>query len=59
MTHPTPPAIHETAPKARPGLLVEDRNSAVRTSADGAQTVVKTADRAAEAARQGVAESQV
>ena len=46
-------------PSRRPGLLVEDRNAAVRTHADGQQTIVKTPSRAEEAARQGVHESQV
>lgn len=45
--------------KARPGLLVEDRNAAVRTNADGAQAIVKVPSRAEEAERQGVSESQV
>lgn len=43
----------------RAGMLVEDRNAAVRTDADGVQTVHKVADRKAEAERQGVDEAAI
>ena len=43
----------------KPGLLVEDRNSAVRTADDGSQTIVKVPSRAVEAERQGVNESAI
>lgn len=43
----------------RAGMLVEDANAAVRTDEDGSQTIRKVADRAAEAARQGVDESSI
>jgi len=45
--------------KPRPGLLVEDRNAAVRTEPDGRQTIVKVPSRPAEADRQGVSESKI
>ncbi len=45
--------------KPRRGMLVEDAEAAVRTDADGAQTVRKVADRKAEAERQGVSESKI
>jgi hypothetical protein len=54
-----PPAAGTPSPKPRPGLLVEDRNAAVRTNSDGQQTVVKVPSRAEEAARQGVDESRI
>lgn len=41
------------------GLLVEDRNAAVRTDESGEQRIVKVPDRKEEAARQGVDESQI
>ena len=49
------------APQAAPvrKLLTEDRNSATRVNTDGSQTIVKVPDRAIEAQRQGVSESQV
>lgn len=49
----------KTKKQTRPGMLVEDQNAAVRTDADGRQTVAKVADRAAEAERQGVDESKI
>lgn len=51
-----------TAPKTpakKPGMLVEDHNAVVDTAPDGAQAVRKTADRAAEAERRGVSESEL
>ncbi len=47
-----------SAPPAKPGLLTEDRNAAVRTH-KGVQTIVKVPSRAAEAQRQGVKESKI
>lgn len=43
----------------RPGMLVEDRNAAVRTHSDGSQEIVKVASRPEEAKRQGVDESRI
>lgn len=60
MSNPTPnrePPVH--APRARPGLLTEDRNAAVVTASDGTQRIVKVPSRAEEAARQGVSESAI
>jgi len=48
----------ETRPKT-PGMLVEDRNAAVRTDDEGRQTIHKVPDRRDEADRQGVDESQI
>lgn len=48
---------NENAPKAKPGMLVEDADAAVVTTPQGRQEVLKTPDRAAEAARQGKDES--
>ena len=45
--------------QARPGMLVEDRNVAVRTNDDGSQALVKVPSRADEAKRQGVQESSI
>ncbi len=45
--------------KPRPGLLVEDRNAAVRTDDEGQQHIVKVPSRAEEAERQGVSESTI
>ena len=45
--------------KPRPGILVEDRNAAVRTNADGTQSVVKVPSRPVEAQRQGVDEAKI
>ncbi len=49
----------DAKPARKPGLMVEDRNAVVRTDADGKQTIAKVPDRAAEAERRGVDESQV
>lgn len=60
MSTPTNPSAAATpSPKPRPGLLVEDRNAAVRTADDGVQTIAKVPDRAVEAVRQGVEESKI
>lgn len=53
------PSQPVAAAPRRPGMLVEDRNAAVRTAPTGEQTIVKVASRTEEAARQGVRESQV
>jgi hypothetical protein len=55
--HPNEPPVQ--TPKARPGLLVEDRNAAVRTHQDGSQEIVKVPSRPAEADRQGVSEARI
>lgn len=50
----------ETAPKkAKPGLMIEDHNAIVEADEAGVQRVRKVPDRAAEAERKGVDESQL
>lgn len=53
------PQSTASKPKPNPGLLVEDRNAAVRTSPSGEQRIVKVPDRKREAEHQGVNESQI
>jgi hypothetical protein len=47
-----------TRKMTRPGLLVEDRNAAVRRTSEG-EKIVKVLSRPEEAERQGVAESTI
>jgi len=43
----------------RPGLLVEDRNAAVRRTPEGDERITKVPSRQEEARRQGVEESAI
>lgn len=45
--------------KAKPGLMIEDHNAIVEADESGVQHVRKVPDRAAEAERKGVDESQL
>jgi hypothetical protein len=55
----TPSTTEKPVKPPKPGILVEDRNAAVRTSPSGEQRIVKVPSREQEAERQGVSESQV